>query len=51
VTRAILGGAKSRIGDADVYMPPFGQGYTDTEVAALASQFLVTTVCSSEGFA
>lgn len=37
VTQAILQGVKMRIGDTDVFMPAFGQSYTDTEVAALAN--------------
>ena len=37
VTQVILQGVKMRIGDTDVYMPAFGQAYTDTEVAQLAN--------------
>jgi mono/diheme cytochrome c family protein len=37
VTQAILHGVTMRIGDTDVYMPSFGQGYSDPEVAALAN--------------
>lgn len=37
VTQVILQGAKMRIGDQDVYMPAFGSGYSDTEVAELAN--------------
>jgi mono/diheme cytochrome c family protein len=37
VTEAILQGVHERIADADVVMPGFGAGYSDTEVAALAN--------------
>ena len=37
VTQAILHGVTMRIGDTDVYMPAFGHGYSDPEVAALAN--------------
>ncbi|HTV95667.1 MAG TPA: cytochrome c [Steroidobacteraceae bacterium] len=36
-TEVILQGARMRVGDADVYMPAFGDAYSDTEVAALAN--------------
>jgi mono/diheme cytochrome c family protein len=37
VTQAILQGAKMRIGGVDVFMPAFGQAYSDAEVSALAN--------------
>jgi mono/diheme cytochrome c family protein len=37
VTQAILEGVNLRVGDSDVYMPAFGVGYSNTEVAALAN--------------
>jgi len=37
VTQIILQGVKMRIGETDVFMPAFGGGYTDTEVAELAN--------------
>jgi mono/diheme cytochrome c family protein len=37
VTQAILHGVTMRVGDTDVYMPAFGHGYSDPEVAALAN--------------
>ncbi len=37
VTQTILQGAKLRVGDSDVFMPAFGVGYSNTEVAALAN--------------
>jgi mono/diheme cytochrome c family protein len=37
VTQVILEGTKMRIGDDDVFMPAFGDAYSDTEVAALAN--------------
>ena len=37
VTQAILQGAAWRIGDRDVFMPAFGNAYSNTEVAALAN--------------
>jgi mono/diheme cytochrome c family protein len=37
VTQVILHGVKMRIGDHDVYMPGFGNAYSNTEVAALAN--------------
>lgn len=37
VTQAILHGVTMRIGETDVYMPAFGHGYSDPEVAALAN--------------
>ena len=37
VTEAILQGVKMRVGDKDVFMPAFGNGYTNAEVAALAN--------------
>jgi len=37
VTQAILKGANMRIGDRDVYMPAFGQAYSDSEIAALSN--------------
>jgi mono/diheme cytochrome c family protein len=37
VTQAILQGVTMRVGDKDVFMPAFGNAYSDTEVAALAN--------------
>ena len=37
VTQAILQGVKIRIADSDVFMPSFGEAYSDSEVAALAN--------------
>lgn len=37
VTQVILQGTKMRVGDNDVFMPSFGDAYSDTEVAALAN--------------
>jgi len=37
VTAAILQGVKLKIGDTDVFMPAFGAGYSNTEVAALTN--------------
>jgi mono/diheme cytochrome c family protein len=37
VTQVILQGSKIRVGDIDVFMPSFGDGYSDSEVAALAN--------------
>jgi len=37
VTQAILGGARFHIAGTEVYMPAFAEGYSDTEVAALAN--------------
>jgi mono/diheme cytochrome c family protein len=37
VTQAILQGVSLRIGDSDVFMPAFGAGYSNTEVAALTN--------------
>lgn len=37
VTQVILQGSKMRIGQNEVFMPPFGDAYSDTEVAALAN--------------
>jgi mono/diheme cytochrome c family protein len=37
VVRAILEGVHYTIGDHRVFMPTFGEGYSDTEVAALAN--------------
>ncbi len=37
VTAAILHGVKLKIGDNDVFMPAFGAGYSNTEVAALTN--------------
>jgi mono/diheme cytochrome c family protein len=37
VTQVILQGSKMRVGDIDVFMPPFADAYSDTEVAALAN--------------
>jgi mono/diheme cytochrome c family protein len=37
VTQMILHGSKMRIAGNDVYMPAFGDDYTDTEVAALSN--------------
>ena len=37
VTQAILQGANLRIGTSEVFMPAFGRGYSDVEVAALAN--------------
>ncbi len=37
VTEAILQGGKLRMDGSDVFMPAFGAGYSDTDVAALAN--------------
>ncbi|MGO9634811.1 MAG: c-type cytochrome [Steroidobacteraceae bacterium] len=37
VTEAILYGADFKIGDREVFMPPFGAGYSNSEVAALTN--------------
>jgi mono/diheme cytochrome c family protein len=37
VTQIILQGVRMRIDDTDVYMPAFGDAYSDAEVAALAN--------------
>ena len=37
VTAAILHGASFKIGDRDVFMPPFDAGYSNAEVAALTN--------------
>jgi mono/diheme cytochrome c family protein len=37
VTEAILHGADFKIGDREVFMPAFGAGYSNTEVAALTN--------------
>jgi mono/diheme cytochrome c family protein len=37
VTQIILQGVKMRVNDTDVYMPAFGDAYSDGEVAALAN--------------
>jgi mono/diheme cytochrome c family protein len=37
VTQVILQGVKMRVNDTDVYMPAFGNAYSDVEVAALAN--------------
>ena len=37
MTQIILNGAKYRIKDQNVYMPPFGQAYSDAEIAAVAN--------------
>jgi mono/diheme cytochrome c family protein len=37
VTQVILNGAKYRIKDQNVFMPPFGQAYSDAELAAVAN--------------
>jgi mono/diheme cytochrome c family protein len=37
VTQIMLKGAKYRIKDQDIYMPPFSSGYSDTELAAVAN--------------
>ena len=37
VTQIVLNGAKYRIKDQDVYMPPFGAAYSDAELAAVAN--------------
>ncbi len=37
VTEVILQGARYRVGDNEVFMPAFGDAYSDTEVAALAN--------------
>jgi len=37
VTQVILQGAKYRVGDNEVFMPAFGDAYSDTEVSALAN--------------
>jgi mono/diheme cytochrome c family protein len=37
VTQAILQGVKMRVGDTDVFMPAFGNAYSNTEIAALTN--------------
>jgi hypothetical protein len=37
MTQLMLSGAKYRFKDQNVYMPPFGMGYSDTELAAVAN--------------
>lgn len=37
VTQAILQGVKMRVGEQDVFMPAFGNAYSNAEVAALAN--------------
>lgn len=37
VTATILQGANYKIGDSQVFMPPFGEGYSNAEVAALGN--------------
>jgi mono/diheme cytochrome c family protein len=37
MTQVLLNGAKYRIKDQNVYMPPFGAGYSDVELAAVAN--------------
>ena len=37
MTQIILQGVKMRVNDTDVYMPAFGNAYSDAEVAALAN--------------
>ena len=37
VTEVMLNGAKYRIKDQNVYMPPFGPAYSDAELAAVAN--------------
>ena len=37
VTQIMLNGAKYRIKDQKVYMPPFGPAYSDAELAAVAN--------------
>jgi mono/diheme cytochrome c family protein len=48
VTQAILHGVTMRIGDTDVYMPAFGDGYSDPEVAALAN-FVISHFGGKQG--
>jgi mono/diheme cytochrome c family protein len=37
VTQVILQGVRYRVGDSEVFMPAFGDAYSDTEVSALAN--------------
>jgi len=37
LTQIILNGAKYRIKDQNLYMPPFGQAFSDAELAAVAN--------------
>jgi mono/diheme cytochrome c family protein len=37
LTQTLLHGAKYRVKDQSVYMPPFGQAYSDAELAAVAN--------------
>jgi mono/diheme cytochrome c family protein len=37
VTEVILQGVRMRVNDTDVYMPAFGEAYSDEEIAALAN--------------
>jgi mono/diheme cytochrome c family protein len=41
VTQVLLHGAKYRIKDQTVFMPPFGQAYSDAELAAVANYVIV----------
>jgi mono/diheme cytochrome c family protein len=48
VTQMILQGVKMRVRDTDVYMPAFGEAYTDTEVASLAN-YVIAQFGNKEG--
>jgi len=48
VTQAILQGVNLRVAGNDVYMPAFGNAYTDTEIAALAN-YVIAQFGAKEG--
>jgi mono/diheme cytochrome c family protein len=48
VTEAILHGVKLKIADTEVFMPAFGAGYSDSEVAAL-SNFVIAQFGNRSG--
>jgi mono/diheme cytochrome c family protein len=48
VTQVILQGARYRVGDREVFMPAFGDAYSDTEVSQLAN-YVVTHFGGKEG--
>jgi mono/diheme cytochrome c family protein len=48
VVRAILEGVHYTVGEHKVFMPMFGQGYSDTEIAALAN-YVIAQFGGKEG--
>lgn len=42
VTQIILNGAKYRIKDRNIFMPPFGPAYSDAELAAVANYVIAS---------